>query len=270
MHEDAARSPSVAVAGSPALRYEVNDGIAEIVLERSPVNAIVESMIDELLSAYARAAVDDAVRVVILRSAIAGQFCAGLDLKELAGRRNEDLHDLVEKLYVRMSEAQSRLGKPSIAVVEGAARGGGMTLAILCDLLVADQHASFGYPEIDVGVLPAIHFAHLPRIVGRHRAFELLFTARTFGAEEAHRIGLVNRVCAAGRALCEARALASTLAGKPPLAMRRGRTAFHREFEAGLHEAAAAAVVTFSSVAATEEAQQAIASFSNRRKRNRA
>lgn len=247
------------------LNYEVNGAIAEIVLNRAPVNAIVEPLIDDLLDAYARARDDDQVRVVILRSGIPGQFCAGLDLMELDGRSNESLHDLVEKLYVRMSEAQSQLGKPSIAVIEGAARGGGMTMAILCDLLVADANASFGYPEIDVGVLPAIHFSHLPRIIGRHRAYELLFTARGFDAAEAFRLGLVNRVCAAGAALAEARKLAAVLAAKPPVAMKRGRTAFYREFEAGMHESTAAAVVTFSSVAATGEAQQAIAAFSRRR-----
>lgn len=251
------------------VRYQVRERVAEIELDRPPVNAIVEPMIDELLSALQRARDDDSVRAVILCSATAGQFCAGLDLKELDGRSPEQLHDLIEKLYIRISEAQSRLGKPSIAAIDGAARGGGMTLAILCDLIVAGRGANFGYPEIDVGVLPAIHFSHLPRIVGRHRAFDLLFTGRGFDVTEAQALGLVSRVVDAGQALAGARELAQTLAAKPPGAMRRGRAAFYREFEAGLAGAATVAVETFSSIAATSEAKDAIRAFAQRRRKDR-
>src|SRR5207247_6880711 len=96
-----------------------------------------------------------------------------------------DVRGLLDKLYVELAEVQYNLGKPSIAAVGGAARGGGMTLAISCDVLIAGESATFGYPEIDLGLVPALHFVHLPRIVGRHRAFELLFSGRSFGADEA-------------------------------------------------------------------------------------
>src|SRR6202451_2138850 len=82
---------------------------------------------------------------------------------------------------------------PASAAVGGSARGGGMTMAISCDVVLAAQHATFGYPEINIGVLPAIHFAHLPRIAGRHRAFEILFSGRTFDAQEAFELGLVSK-----------------------------------------------------------------------------
>lgn len=245
------------------VNYSTYQNVAEIELNRPPVNALVTPMIDQLLEALQQARSDQQVRVVIIRAGAPGPFCAGLDLKELDGRTAEQTHELIEKLYVHMSEAQARLGKPSIAVVEGAARGGGMTLAILCDLIVASTSASFGYPEINVGVLPAIHFSHLTRIVGRHRAFDLLFTGRKFDVEEARHLGLVSRVTAAGEALTAARSLAQLLAAKPPGAMRRGRAAFYREFESNLHGAAAAALETFSSIAATEEAQTAIHAFAN-------
>src|SRR5262249_56827675 len=92
------------------------------------------------------------------------------------------------------SRRQYQLGKASIAAVNGAARGGGMTLAVSCDVILAGKSATFGYPEIDLGVLPAIHFVHVPRIIGRHRAFELLFTGRPIDAEQAATLGVVHSV----------------------------------------------------------------------------
>src|SRR5262249_58361806 len=103
---------------------------------------------------------------------------------------------------------------------------GGMTLAISCDVLLAGTSATFGYPEIELGLVPAIHFVHLPKIVGRHRAFELLFSGRTFGAEEAFTLGLVSRIVPDERLREEARALARALAGKSRSAMRRRRAHF--------------------------------------------
>ena len=100
-----------------------------------------------------------------------------------------------------MTEVQFQMGKPTIAAVGGTARGGGMTIAISCDMIVASSDATFGYPEIDAGVLPSIHFTHLPRIVGKHRAFELLFTGRAFNAQEAQSLGLVSRLTEPGQAL---------------------------------------------------------------------
>ena len=93
-----------------------------------------------------------------------------------------------------------------------------MTVAISCDVLLAGQSASFGYPEIKIGVPPAIHFAHLPRIAGRHRAFELLFSGRTFSAQEAFDLGLVSKLVPDAGLDAAATALAADFAPKPKLA----------------------------------------------------
>ena len=247
------------------IQYRVDQGIAELLLDRPPVNAVDSELIDELLEALQRASRDDAVRAVILGSAAPGRFCAGLDVKAAHGNTPEAMHSLLDRLYSRMTEAQQHLGKPSIAAVSGAARGAGMTLAISCDLIVAERGASFGYPEIDVGLIPAIHYAHLPRIVGRHRAFDLLFTGRSFGVEEAFSLGLVNRVVDEGGALPAARDLAAVLAAKAPGVMRRARAMFLRESNAGYREAVAAAVENFSALAATEEAREGIQAFVEKR-----
>jgi len=246
--------------------YEVRDRVAEILLDSPPVNALNESMIDALLQALRRAAQDDAVRAVILGSAVPRRFCAGLQLDALHGAPPARSYALVDKLYNGLCDAQFHLGKPSIAAVGGTARGGGMTLAIHCDLIVAAETATFGYPEIDVGLTPAIHYTHLPRIVGRHRAFDLLFTGRTFGAAEAMSLGLVSRLVPEPDVMEAARALAQTLCAKSPVVMRMGRMAFLRANDGDYRRGVASAVESFGNVAATADAKEGIAAFVEKRK----
>src|SRR5580698_3692930 len=211
-----------------AVRYAVAKRVAHIVLDRPPVNALSLDMIRAVIAAWRRAAADDEARAVVLCSAVARHFCAGLDLAALLGKSREEVFEFVHALYVELHECQYNLGKPSIAAVGGSARGGGMTMAISCDVILAAQHATFGYPEINIGVLPAIHFAHLPRIAGRHRACELLFSGRTFAAPEAHEIGLVSKVVPDAELDATADALAADFAAKSPTVMRLARSAFMR------------------------------------------
>jgi enoyl-CoA hydratase/carnithine racemase len=136
-----------------------------------------------------------------------------------------------------------------------------MTLAISCDVLIAAESATFGYPEIDLGLIPAIHFFHLPRIVGRHRAFELLFGGRPFAAAEAAELGLVSRVVPDGALRAEARALARTFAAKSPNAIRFGRAAFRRASDPELRRAVEQAAESFCEIAVTADAQAGLRAF---------
>jgi enoyl-CoA hydratase len=245
------------------LRYDVSGRIAEISLARPPVNALSLSLLEQLIAALRRAAADESVRAVVLTSALPRRFSAGLDLRLLLGKPASEVRELLDKLYVELAYAQYNLGKPSIAAVGGSARGGGMTLAISCDVLLAGKSATFGYPEIELGLIPAIHFVHLPRIVGRHRAFELLFSGRTFEAEEAASLGLVSRIVPDEKVRDEARALARVFATKPRTAMRLGRAAFLRanDDRRGIGEA----VENFCNVAATADAQEGVGAFIEKR-----
>jgi enoyl-CoA hydratase len=247
------------------LRYEVSDQIAEITLARLPVNALSLSLLEQLLAAFGRAAADDNVRAVVLTSAVPGRFSAGLDLGMVIGKSPIELRRLLDKLYVELADVQYNLGKPSIAAVGGAARGGGMTLAISCDVLVAGRSTTFGYPEIDLGLVPAIHFVHLPRIVGRHRAFELLFSGRTFGADEAASLGLVSRVVPDEKVRDEARAMARMFAAKSRTTMRLGRAAFVRANDLDYRRGIGEAVEIFCNVAATADAQEGLRAFIEKR-----
>jgi enoyl-CoA hydratase/carnithine racemase len=248
------------------IRYQVSERIAEIQLCSGPANAMSEAMIDEILLALDTAKNDSSVRAVLLTSANPKIFCAGLELDALRKSTNSEANRLLEKLYPKLCDAQFHLGKPSIAVVAGAARGGGMTLAISCDMIIASDSATFGYPEIDVGVPPAIHFTHLPRVIGRHRAFDLLFTGRAFSASEALGLGLISRVFSDDAIQAESKKLAQVLAKKSPEVMRMSRAAFMRANDTGYRQGVSGAVETFCNVLGTDDAQEGLAAFIEKRK----
>lgn len=248
------------------IRYEVRGHIAEILFDNPPVNALSEQMLDDYLAALQQAANDNNVRAVIVGSAVPGRFCAGLNLMAIHDGDHGRVRDLLERLYVRNVDTQFNMGKPTIAAIDGTTRGGGMTLAVSCDMIVASEGADFGYPEVNAGVPPSIHFSHLPRIVGRHRAFELLFTGRVFDTKEAVEMGLVSRVAPAGLAMKVARELAETLCAKSPEVTRHGRQAFMHANDNGYRAAVRAAADSFCVAAGRASAKEGIAAFVEKRK----
>jgi len=246
------------------VRYAVADHIATITLARPPLNAFSIAFLDQIIAALRRASADPDARVVILASGIEKMFCAGLDLDIILGSDDATIRAFLNRLYIELWDVQGNMGKPTIAAVDGAARGGGMTLAISCDMIIAGEKASFGYPEINLALPPAIHFAHLHRILGRYRAFDLLFTARTFDAHEALNLGLASRV--APHALPEALAAARVIAEKSPAAIAFSRAAFHREADRDYTEAVARAVDDFCKLATSRDAQEGLRAFLETRK----
>lgn len=246
------------------VRYTSHDHVAAITLARPPLNAFSIAFLDEIIAALRRAAADADVRAVVLSSDIPKMFCAGLDLDIILGSDEATIRGFLNRLYIELWDVQLDLGKPSIAAVDGAARGGGMTLAISCDMIIAGEGASFGYPEINLALPPAIHFAHLHRIVGRYRAFDLLFTARTFSAHEALDLGLVSRVVPS--ALPEAMEAARVIAAKSPAAIAFSRAAFHREADRDYTDAVARAVDDFCVLAVSPHAQEGLRAFLEKRK----
>ncbi|WP_339948417.1 enoyl-CoA hydratase/isomerase family protein [uncultured Albimonas sp.] len=247
------------------VRTEKEGRIARIVMEAPPLNALTLPMLDQILAAYRAAAADDRVRAVILCSALEKVFCAGLDLKLLREEGQGGVRALLQKLYLDMLDVQHTMGKPTISAVSGAARGGGMTLSITCNVIVADESATFGYPELDNGLIPAIHFVHLPRVIGRHRAFDLLFSGRSFKAEEAERMGLVARVAPGRGALEAAMEMAENFARQPPGATRIAHAAFMRAQDMDFRREVADVTETFINVSQTEETQAGLAAFAEKR-----
>jgi enoyl-CoA hydratase/carnithine racemase len=212
--------------------------VAFVRMRRPPVNALSLDLLDALAEAFRRLAAEEAVRAVIL-TGDGAIFSAGADLAAAAADPS--------RLLQRGREVLAELAafpKPLLAAVNGLALGGGLELALVADLRLAVRSARMGQPEIDLGILPGWGgTVRLPRLVGLARARELIFSGRTVGAEEAERIGLVERVYADDELLDQARNLARALAEKPPLAIREAKAllaaddgtisaAFQREAEA--------------------------------------
>ena len=246
----------------------IENSIAEIRLNRSPINAFSIDFLNEILITLKEVNNKKDILAVMISSSIPNIFCAGLDLDILIDKPILEVRKFLELLYIELWDTQYNMNKPTIAVIDGAARGGGMTLAISCDIIIASDKASFGYPEIDLGLLPAIHFNHLPKIVGRYRAFDLLFSGRKFNADEALSMGLINKKVSKTNLLDEARKMASVFTQKSPTAIRLGRAAFMRTNDFDYRRGVANAVEDFCNVAMTPDAQEGLKAFLEKRKPN--
>jgi enoyl-CoA hydratase len=203
------------------LLFDLADGIARITINRpDKLNALNAAVIGELADAAGRVDADAGVRGVILTGAGAKAFVAGADITELAaqGPFEAKQRSLAGQQMMRRFE---RCGKPVIAAVNGFALGGGCELAMACHLRIASEAARFGQPEVKLGLAPGYGgTVRLPRLIGKGRALELLLTGAMVDAQEAWRIGLVNRVVPAGSLLSEAEMLLREILDQGPLAVR--------------------------------------------------
>jgi len=245
--------------------YRVIENVAEITMNRAPVNAIDHQLTREVIDAYHRARKDDTARAVILTSALPSVFSAGVDLKLALEFDGQALRSFIEVFYYEMHEALYRLGKPVIAAVNGHARAAGVTWAVSCDIIIAAEEAQMGYPEIDVGLLPAMHLVHLPKQAGRHRAAELLFTGDIVSAAEMQKLGVVNHVVPRAEVMPTARALARRLAKKSPIAMKLLRDAFVRANDLDYRRSMESVVETMCGLKDSADSREALLAFVEKR-----
>ncbi len=171
------------------IRQKMVDGVGTIILNRPPVNVLNIEMMEEINRALRDFKGEEAVKVLLFR-AEGKAFSAGVDVGEHMGDMVKRMIEAFHGMFRLMDE----LEVPSIAVVNGAALGGGCELALYCDMVLATEKSTFGQPEIMVGVFPPIAALILPRIMGRKRAMELILSGKTIGAREALELGLINRV----------------------------------------------------------------------------
>jgi enoyl-CoA hydratase len=249
------------------LLLERDGGVAILTVNRPKVlNALNSQTLDELRRAILDLKRDDAVRVVILTGAGEKSFVAGADINELAtqspvsGREHamtgQHILDLIE-----------HMGKPVIAAINGYALGGGCELAMACTMRIAADNAKLGQPEINLGLIPGYAGTQrLARIVGRGRALELLLTGDQIPAQEAHRLGLVNRVVPAAELMNEAKKLAATLAAKAPVAIRYILEAVHKGAEMPFAQAQVFEATLFGLVASTDDMREGTKAFLEKRK----
>ena len=242
-----------------SLLYEVNGAIARITVNRpDKLNALNAGVIAELDGALGEIERDPAIRGVVLTGAGPKAFVAGADIAEIAAQGPVDgkARALEGQRVFRRLE---RCGRPVIAAVNGFALGGGCELAMACHLRVAAENARFGQPEVKLGIGPGYGgTVRLPRLVGRGRALELLLTGAMIDAQEALRIGLVNRVVPRAELLPNATATARTLARKPQEALRRTK-ALLRGDPSALHAGMAEELEIFDRLLASPETQAIMA-----------
>jgi enoyl-CoA hydratase/carnithine racemase len=204
------------------VRVDVVDGVATVTVDNPPVNALANAVVDALADAASVFALDDTVRVIVLTGAGDKAFVAGADLQEFSQAlgSSEWIEDHTARTR-RMLEAWERIPQPVVAAVQASAVGGGLEIALVCDLIVADENARFGLPEVKLGLMPgAGGTQRLPRRIGIGPAKEMLLLGSVVTAAEAHRLHLVNRVASAGTALAEAHAIARRLALLSSVAVR--------------------------------------------------
>lgn len=219
------------------VRVERHGHVAEIVLSRpEAMNAVSTAMAEAIAAATDEVATDDGVRAVVLSSTHPTAFCVGADLKERNGFSDDELR-AQRPIAQRAYGGVLRLPQPAIAAVDGYALGGGLELALSCDLIVLGDAAVVGLPEVSVGVIPGGGGTQLlPRRVGWSRAASLIFTARRLAAREALELGVVDEVVPAGTARVRALALAATIATHSPVGLRNAKRAMRRGLDQPLEE----------------------------------
>jgi 2-(1,2-epoxy-1,2-dihydrophenyl)acetyl-CoA isomerase len=248
-----------------ALLVEAADGVATLTLNRpAALNALDSSLKAALAAAFRSIARDAAVRVVVLTGA-GRAFCAGQDLREHASHAGASADEL-RASYNPLILALRGLEKPVIAAVNGVAAGAGVSLALACDLRVAATEASFVLAFARIGLVPdsgATWF--LPRLVGPARAAELAFLGDPVGAEEALRIGLVNRMVPGESLAAETRALALRLASAAPRALALTKRALNRSLDASLEDQLEYEAILQGLAASTADHTEGLAAFREKR-----
>ena len=249
------------------LLIERDGGVLVVTVNRpEKLNALNTKTVTELGQVMDEAASDSAVKAIVLTGSGEKSFVAGADINELAVQTPVSGREHARSGQ-RVFDRIERLGKPVIAAVNGFALGGGCELAMARTLRIASDTARFGQPEINLGLIPGYAGSQrLPRLVGRGRALEMLLTGAQITAEEAHRIGLVNKVVPAASLMTEARALAHALAGKAPVAVRYILEAVAGGLEMSFADAQDYEATLFGLVSTTDDMREGTRAFLEKRK----
>jgi enoyl-CoA hydratase len=248
------------------LLLERDGAVAIVTINRPTVlNALNAQTLDELRRVIRDLKQDESVRVVILTGAGGKSFVAGADINELAVQTPTSGRDHALTGQHVFDDIEN-LGKPVIAAINGYALGGGCELAMACTLRIAADTAKLGQPEVTLGLLPGYAGTQrLPRLVGKGKALELILTGALVGADEAQRMGLVNRVVPAASLMVETRKLADQLAKSAPIAMRYIISAVNNGVEMPFAEACRYEATLFGLVASTDDMREGTAAFLEKR-----
>ncbi|MCH8555923.1 MAG: enoyl-CoA hydratase/isomerase family protein [Schleiferiaceae bacterium] len=251
----------------PNLQLEQNDGILTITIDRpKQLNALNKETIAALSSALDAVSEDAAVQVVIITGSGEKAFVAGADIKEFAAFSIEEGAKLAEVGHEQLFNKIERFPKPVIAAVNGFALGGGLELAMSCHIRVASENAKVGLPEVTLGVIPGYGGTQrLPQLVGKGKAFEMIFTGGMIAAAEALDWGLVNHVVPQESLLETCRGMAQKIARNSPNAIREAIGAVNAGFATGV-DGYQAEIAGFGNCFATPEFEEGTQAFMEKRR----
>jgi enoyl-CoA hydratase len=251
------------------MSLEQDGPLAIVTLSNPPMNVLHPQMVAELDDCFTALASDPAVVVAIITGQGERAFCAGFDIKEFPNMMAPGgAEALATKLHQGLSKI-AHLGKPTIAAINGFALGGGLEVAMACDLRIVAANAQLGQPEIKLGLFPgAGGTQRLPRLVGAAIAKELMYIGDPIDANEAHRIGLANRVVPAGEALDAARDMGRTIASRAGVALRYIQQAVNRGLNTTLEEGLQIEADLFAKIFQTEDVREGVEAFINKRQPN--
>ncbi len=206
------------------LLYESVDEVAKITINRPPLNILNVETLRELTAALEKARNVTQVKAILITGAGNRAFCAGVDVRDHFPDKIENTLNVFHKVFHVLVEVD----KPVLAMVNGYALGGGCELAMACDFVIASETAQFGQPEINVGAIPTVATALLPKLIGRKKAFELIFTGDTISAAEAAQIGLVNKVVQSEKLEKATMEFVNKLKGKSSVVLKLTRMATYQ------------------------------------------
>ncbi len=251
----------------PLLRVEEESGVALLTLNRPDVmNSLNFDLLSGLKEQIDGLRFNKDVRVVLITGAGEKAFCAGADLKERATLDELQVKQFIYTIRNLFTEIE-QLNKPVIAAVNGVALGGGTELALACDIRLASENASLGLTETKLAIIPgAGGTQRLPRLIGRAKAKELIFTGRRVNAQEALEIGLVNKVCPAERLLEEAREMAAMITENGPIALEQAKYAINQGLEADINTGLAIESNAYWITIPTEDRTEGLKAFREKRK----
>ncbi len=246
--------------------YVADGAVATVTINRpKALNALNQETLEEMLRCFRELAQNEAIRVVIVTGGGDKAFVAGADIAFM-----EKLSPLAARCFAMLGQKVlstiENLPQPVIAAVNGFALGGGCELALACDIRLASENARFGQPEVNLGVLPGFGGTQrLPRLIGRGRANELLFTGDIIDAQEAARIGLVNRVVPQAQLLPSCREMAEKIASRGPVAVRLCKEAVNNGVEVDLARACQYEVDQFALCFTSDEQKEGMRAFLEKR-----
>lgn len=251
------------MAACSVIRVGREGEVASLLLSRPPLNILNLAMMDELGSHFERLAGDPDVGVVVLESALKDVFSAGADVREHLPASADRLIRTMERLVLQILA----FPRPTVAVVRGTCLGGGMELAMACDFVLAGDQATFGQPEVSVGVFPPLAAALYPRLVGLRRAYDVVLTGRTLTAAEAASMGFVTSVHRDEALDAARRDLLHALTSKSRIVLEHAKRATLEGFSLWLEQAVRASSDRYlKELMGTEDAVEGLNAFLEKRK----